>query len=176
MKKEIEIERKWAMPNRWTFKIRPIAELLKKYVKDGKGWIDPFCGQSELAEHRNDINPKIKNCSHLQAIDFVKQLRGKYNGILFDPPYSRRQVKECYNSLGIEVQQDDTNSFFYWKVKREIAPKIKVGGYVISFGWNSNGFGQKLGFKIMEILLVAHGSSHNDTIITIERKIQGTLI
>ena len=28
----MKIERKWAMPNKWTFTIKPIAELLKEEV------------------------------------------------------------------------------------------------------------------------------------------------
>lgn len=40
----------------------------------------------------------------------------------------------------------------------------------ISFGWNSQGFGKNLGFKIIEILLVAHGRGHNDTIVTVEER------
>ena len=43
---------------------------------------------------------------------------------------------------------------------------------VISCGWNSCGFGKKLGFEIVEILLVCHGRTHNDTIVTVEKKIQ----
>lgn len=124
------------------------------------------------AEFTNDLNPKANAKFHIKAIDFVKQIEGEYEGILFDPPYSGRQVKECYNDLHITVQRDDTNAFFYWSVKRAIAPKIKVGGFAISFGWNSGGFGKKLGFDIIEILLVAHGGSHNDTIVTVEKKIQ----
>ena len=168
------INRIWAMPNKWTFKIKPIAELLEKYVGSGDNWIDPFAGMNSPAEITNDLNPKAKAKFNMRAIDFVKQLNGEYEGILFDPPYSGRQVKECYNDLHIDVQRDDTNAFFYWSVKRAVADKIKVGGLAISFGWNSNGFGKKLGFEIIEILLVAHGSNHNDTIITIERKVQPT--
>ncbi len=52
---------------------------------------------------------------------------------------------------------------------------IKVGGYAISFGWNSSGFGKKRGFEIIEILLVAHGGRHNDTIVTVERKVQNII-
>ena len=164
------INRVWAMPNKWTFTIKPIKELLDRYVKEGKNWVDPFAGMNSPAEFTNDLNPKLNVKFNLKAIDFVKQLNGEYEGILFDPPYSGRQVKECYNDLKIDVQRDDTNSFFYWSVKREVAKKIKEGGIAISFGWNSNGFGKKLGFKIIEILLVAHGSSHNDTICVVERK------
>lgn len=51
-----------------------------------------------------------------------------------------------------------------------ICDKIKVGGYAISFGWNSNGFGKNRGFEVIEILLVSHGGHHNDTICTVEMK------
>ena len=172
---KMKINRVWAMPNKWTFKIKPIKELLERYVKDSENWVDPFAGMNSPAKITNDLNPKMKTIYHLKAIDFVKQLDGKYKGILFDPPYSGRQVKECYNDLSIDVQRDDTNSFFYWSVKREVAKKIKKNGIAISFGWNSNGFGKKLGFEIIEILLVAHGSNHNDTICVVERKVQSEL-
>lgn len=41
----------------------------------------------------------------------------------------------------------------------------------ISFGWNSGGIGKQYDFEIIEIMLVAHGGAHNDTIVTVERKI-----
>ena len=167
----MEINRVWAMPNKWTFKIKPIKEILDRYVGNGFRWIDPFAGMNSPAEITNDLNPNANAKFHLKALDFVKQFNSKFDGILFDPPYSGRQVKECYNDLDVDIQRDDTNSFFYWSVKREVADKIKIGGYAISFGWNSNGFGKKLGFEIIEILLIAHGSSHNDTIVTIEKKV-----
>ena len=33
------------------------------------------------------------------------------------------------------------------------------------------GDGKKYGFEIIEILLVAHGGWHNDTIVTVEKKV-----
>jgi hypothetical protein len=167
------IKRKWAMPNKWTFTIKPIKELVNKYVKDGKNWVDPFAGFNSPAKITNDLNPKTNAKYHMKALDFVKLLsNNKYDGALFDPPYSGRQVSECYNDLGLKVQMDDTNAFFYSSVKKELALKIKKGGIVISFGWNSGGLGKKLGFEIIEILLVAHGGHHNDTICVVERKIE----
>jgi ABC-type uncharacterized transport system substrate-binding protein len=44
------------------------------------------------------------------------------------------------------------------------------GGAVITCGWNSVGMGKTLGYVIEEILLVCHGSDHNDTIVVVERK------
>jgi hypothetical protein len=168
--KTIPIRRVWAMPNKWTFSIPPIKELIDRYVGDGKGWIDPFAGMYSPAEFTNDLNPAANAKSHVKALDYVTNIEGIFNGALFDPPFSPRQVQECYNDLGLKVQMDDTNAFFYWSVKRAIAPKIKIGGHAISCGWNSGGFGKKLGFEIVEILLVCHGGSHNDTIVTVEVK------
>lgn len=166
------INRVWAMPNKWTFTITPIINIIDKYMGDGVGWIDPFAGETSWAEYKNDINPKMPTQYHMDAINFCKQLTGKYKGILFDPPYSYRQVTECYQSIGLKASQMDTSSNFTSRVKDVIYPKIITGGLSICFGWNSEGFGKGRGFEIIEILLVAHGSSHNDTIVTVEQKVQ----
>lgn len=165
------IQRKWSMPSKHTFLIKPIAKLIAKYVANGTGWIDPFAGENSPAEITNDLNPNKPTKFHLHAKDFATQLTGIYEGCLFDPPYSLRQIKECYDKIGMKLYQEDTQRFPQ-NVKELIAPKIKQNGYVLTFSWNSQGFGKKLGFEMIEILLVAHGRSHNDTIITVERKIQ----
>lgn len=41
--------------------------------------------------------------------------------------------------------------------KKEISRIVKLGGKVITFGWNSGGIGYKYGFEIKRILLVPHG-------------------
>lgn len=169
----MKINRVWAMPNKDTFTIKPIAELLNKYVlNNGNGWIDPFAGKHSPAELTNDLNPDAPTRFHLHAKDFALSISGnEFNGVLFDPPYSLRQLKECYDSVGIKMFKDDSTRFPQ-NVKEIIAPKIKTGGFAISCGWNSQGFGKKLGFEIVEVLLVAHGRSHNDTIVTVDLKIK----
>lgn len=160
------------MPNKWTFQIQPIKKLLNKYVGDGKNWIDPFAGENSPAEITNDLNPERPAKFHLYAHDFAEQIEGMYNGVLFDPPYSLSQTKECYNNIGAEYPADWQFDGVFGKVKDKIMNKIKGGGLAISFGWNSGGFGKYRGFEIEEILLVPHGGSHYDTIVVVERKIQ----
>ena len=167
----MKINRIWSMPNKWTFTIKPIAELLSRYVGNGKGWIDPYAGKYSPVEFTNDLNKELPTTYHLDARDFCKQLTGRYNGALFDPPYSYRQVTEHYAKAGIKATQLDTSSNFYNRTMDLIYKKIKSGGIVISFGWGSNGFGKKRGFEIIEILLVVHGGHHNDTIVVVERKV-----
>ena len=175
--KELTIRREYGYPNLETFKIDPIKKLLEKYVGTGKGWIDPFAGNNSPAEITNDLNPNNKATFHLQAEEFGKQLTGMYEGILFDPPYSPRQISECYKGIGLKVTMKDTqNGLLYSSVKKTVYNKIIIGGTAISFGWQSGGFGEKLGFKMIEILLVYHGGGHNDTIVVVEKKVQSKLI
>lgn len=158
------------MPSRHTFKIRPIAELLRRYVGDGKGWIDPFAGYNSIAELTNDLNPDTPAKYHMEAKDFVNILMGDWNGVLFDPPYSLRQLKECYKSIGGQMTTEDSK-MFPQNIKHGLLKHLPPGSHAITFGWNSQGFGKNLGFKIIEILLVPHGGSHNDTIVTVEQKL-----
>jgi hypothetical protein len=167
----MKITRVYAQPNKWTFTIKPIKELLDRYVKDGKGWVDPFAGMNSPAEFTNDLNPKMKAKHHIKADEFCKMLNGEYEGVLIDPPYSPRQMKECYDAIGYKPKMEDTqNARLYQNVKKAIAHKIKSGGYAIGFGWNSYGFGKRFGFEIVEILLVCHSLAHNDTIVVVEKK------
>jgi len=165
------INRVWSMPNKWTFKIKPIADLIVKYTGNGDGWIDPFAGENSPAEITNDLNPDKLVRYHLHALDFAIMLDKQYKGVLFDPPYNLAQTKECYDSIGIEFTHNEQLDASFGKVKDVIAKKIIDGGYALSFGWNSNGFGKIRGFEIVEILLVPHGGHHYDTIATVERKV-----
>ena len=167
----MKIERVWAMPNKNTFEIAPIKVLLAEEVNNLHLWIDPFANNSKIANITNDLNPDYDTNYHLEALDFLKMFDDvSVDGVLYDPPYSPRQVSECYKNFGYEVTQSTTQASFWTKHKQEISRIVKVGGKVISFGWNSGGIGNKYGFEIKRILLVPHGSHHNDTICTVEIK------
>ncbi len=166
---KLVINRIFEMPNKWTFQMQSAKSILQKY-NVGKGWIDPYAGCNSPAEITNDINTEMPTTYHLFAVDFCNQLKGLYEGVIFDPPYSFRQVTEHYANNGIKATQLDTSSNFYNRTMNAICNKIKPAGYTISFGWNSAGFGMKRGFEIIEILLINHGGHHNDTIVTVEQK------
>ena len=150
------IERTWAMPNKRTFDIKPIKNLIKRY-SNGIVWIDPF-----PYPYKEDALKYLSKFKH-----------GSVKRVLFDPPYSPRQLKECYDNLGMTLT--DTKSSIWRKWKDEIARVIQPGKLCISFGWNTNGLGKIRGFRIIHILLVAHGGNHNDTICTVEKKINMTV-
>ena len=167
----MKISRVWAMPNKNTFDIYPISALISRYYRDSLMSVDPFANKQRLATITNDIDPQY-NCNYnLDAVEFLSIFEDNSVDLVFnDPPFSPRQVSECYKSLGLTVNMETTQSSFWSRQKDEISRILKVGGHCISFGWNSNGIGKGRGFEIVEILLVAHGGSHNDTICVVEKK------
>jgi hypothetical protein len=168
---DIRIERIWSMPNKNTFEIAPIKKLLTEEVDLTLIWIDPFANRNKIASITNDLNMTYDTTYHMDALDFLKMFADEsVDGVLYDPPYSPRQVSECYNDVGYNVTWDTTKASFWGNHKREISRIVKKGGKVITFGWNSGGIGYKYGFEITRILLVPHGGWHNDTICTVEIK------
>jgi len=164
------IERKWAMPNKWTFTIKPISELISEELTKGL-WIDPFAGRNSPASITNDLNPEAPTNYHLDALEFLKMFKdNSVDGVLYDPPYSPRQLRECYDGIDKSMRWDGRTTFWS-NTKNEIARIVKPNGKVICFGWNSMGIGKTRGFEMTRILLVPHGGSRNDTICTVEIKL-----
>lgn len=169
----MRIERIWAMPNKNTFDIKPIKELLSEEVDSSKLWIDPFANKNKIASITNDLNQEFDTNYHLDALDFLQMFEdSSVDGVLYDPPYSPRQVSECYKNFGINVTSETTRASFWGNQKKEISRIVKPSGKVITFGWNSGGIGAKYGFEVERVLLVPHGGWHNDTIVVVERKIK----
>ena len=145
----MKIERTWAMPNKRTFTIEPIKKLIEDEI--GDEYIDPF-----PFEYKED------------ATDYLQKVKSHRFGV-FDPPYSPRQLKECYKGKG----EYDTKSSTWSGWKDLMAQKVL--DKCISFGWNTCGLGKKRGFEITRILIVCHGGMHNDTICTVEHRVQERL-
>lgn len=166
------ITRQWAMPNKNTFTIKPIKELVEKYIHDGQVVVDPFANKSTYGTITNDLNPNFTTTYHMDALDFLKIIPDESaDVVLYDPPYSLRQVKECYEGVGITVTAEHTKSSWRSKHLDEIARILKPNGTCLCFGWNTNGVGKKRGFDMIEVLIVPHGGSKNDTLVTVERKL-----
>ncbi len=167
----MKIERTWQMPNSRTFQIKPIKEIIQRYAHGEI--IDPFANENKLATITNDLNPEYDTDFHMDATEFLQMFNDcSVDTVLYDPPYSPRQVSECYKSLGLTVNMQTTQASYWTKQKEQIGRIVKPGGIVITCSWNSGGIGQKYGFEIVEILLVAHGGWHNDTIVVVEKKVE----
>lgn len=175
------ITREWSMPNSRTFKIKPIKNIIERYQEglvSNSLVLDPFSNQNIVIDRErlnlitNDIDPQYDTDYSLDALDFLKMFSDEsVDLVLYDPPYSPRQVSEVYKKLDMSVNMQTTQASYWGNQKKEISRIVKKGGYVLTFGWNSGGIGKTKGFEIVEILMVAHGGWHNDTIVTVEKKI-----
>lgn len=173
----MKMSRVWCMPNKNTFEIKPIRELIGEYIGKVKSKnpnaiiIDPFANRSKLADVTNDLNPEFNTDYNMEALDFLKIFDDKsVDMVLYDPVYSPRQLSECYRKLGKSVTMKTTQSSYWSNHKKEISRIVKKEGIVITCSWNSGGMGKNNGFEIIEILLTAHGGWHNDTILVVEQK------
>lgn len=175
VRSEMKMRRTWAMPSADTFDVPDIAAFVRTYLHESKVSIDPFARNKRWATYTNDLNPQTQAEYHLQADEFLNLLRikgVKADLFIFDPPYSSRQMKECYEGIGGKFQLEDGQAGRLRAMWRDAAiPVLTEDAVVLSFGWNSVGFGKGLGFDQEEILLVCHGGAHNDTICIAERRI-----
>lgn len=173
VERAIPMRRVWAMPNKNTFDIPPIRALVRGYLNQSKVSVDPFARDKRWATYTNDLNPNTTAESHMDAEEFLYTLRDE--GILcdlaiLDPPYSPRQISECYKAAGVSVGMADTqNAALYSRVRHALSQVLKPDAVVISCGWNSSGMGKNYGMETIEMLIVCHGSAHNDTICVVER-------
>lgn len=172
----MKFTRKWAMPSADTFSVKPIGEFVQRYLSKSKVSADPFSRNKSWATHTNDLNPETNATHHMDAQAFLEQLAEhgvKADLVIFDPPYSPRQISECYKSVGLDVGMKETQSALLYKRVRDAIPAICTDdAIVLSFGWNSVGMGKRHGFSQIEILLCCHGGAHNDTICLAEQRNQ----
>jgi hypothetical protein len=164
----MKMEYRWCMPNHLTFKMKPVSA----FIGEKKGLtIDPFANRKHgLANITNDLNESCDTHFNLDALSFLKTFESQtVDRLLFDPPYSLRQLKECYDGIGKNITSHESRHFFS-DLKNEIERVMKKGGEVFSFGWSSVGMGKKRGFIKNEILILCHGGIHNDTICLKEVK------
>lgn len=163
----MRIERIWAMPNKWTFSIPPVKSLLSEEVCGN--WCDPYAG-----EYGNIYSSVTNDLARggIDALDFLREQKSEsFDGVLLDPPYSLRQVSEHYKQAGIKCTGWHTSAGYNAALKDEAARIVKCGGKCICFGWNTAGLGKKRNFEITRILIVPHGGSKNDTLVTVEQKL-----
>lgn len=182
----MEFEYHWCMPSGDTFSMKPIANLLELMymgLSDGAVIIDPFARNYMLPEKHsnrlaylsNDLNKDTSAMFHMDSVAFLQMIEReglKADLVLFDPPYSPRQMKELYDSVGLSMGQRGAQRCASWKEERDIiAQIIKPKGIIMSFGWNSMGMGKNRGFEKKHLMLLTHGAAHNDTICLTEQKL-----
>ena len=107
------ISREWAMPSAQTFSIPPIKRLIDKYIDGQPCIIDPFANGSKVATITNDLDESFDTDYHMDAEDFLQMFDSEsVDMVLYDPPYTPRQVSECYKKLGKTVNMETTQASY----------------------------------------------------------------
>ena len=170
----MNITRAWAMPTPDTMNCQPIRAWVLHHMASASVSVDPFARNQRIATHTNDMNPDTAADYHMDAGEYCQMLERRKvvaDVVLFDPPYSPRQVTECYQACGKTPTTGDTqNAALYRRIRDSLDAIVRPGGVVLSFGWNSVGMGKGRGYDLYDMLVVCHGGAHNDTICIAERK------
>ncbi len=146
---------------RYTFE----SPRIKKWVEDNSNGkcLNLFAGKTKLNldEIRNDVDKTMLADYHKDAVDFVKEWKGKkFDTIILDPPYSYRKSMEMYNG----------NKASRFKILADLIPTIlKEKGIVISFGYHSTFLSKKRNATLKKLCVFAHGGSQHCTIGIIEQ-------
>src|SRR5690606_15950669 len=106
---------------------------------------------------------------NMDALQFLESLPdASVRGVIFDPPSSTEQFLRVYKARN----GGTTGRAEYWSAcKNEIARVVVHGGKVICMCWDTSGIGKSRGFNLERVRVVCHGPNHNDTLITVERKV-----
>lgn len=164
---DVEIVRKWTMPNKWTFKMKPIYQFVSNVVENEsvESIYIPYAGYTRFETSKKivyvDITEGLPPPYILgDAVEETKKLiidGFSPDLVILDPPYSHYQVKRTYKG------RDRTYISLVKDLVMEMGPR-----YVVTCAFNSNGMGKSRGYVKRKILLVACGGNHNDYITMLE--------
>ena len=171
----VRFQRSWFIPSPDTLTIPPIRAWARLYLARAKVSVDPFARDCHLCDLTNDLNPATSAQHHMDALDYLLWLGAqgvRVDLCIFDPPYSRHQVKEVYQGIGRHYGKSDAQEHTSnWQKERDALDAIMLpGGVVLGLGWNSSGMTLARGYDIEDVMLVCHGGASNDTICIAERK------
>lgn len=163
-----------------THRMPSFIRLFTKYrakLPEGSVLIDPFARNCPWAHpYTNDLNPDTDAQDHLDALQWVRlmetrQLReGLRIGLaILDPPFSDRQGGEIYGTPNLYASDNQKLTDIFSGVGHLVEP----GGYIIKAGYNTNPFHPC--FDLVEVRLVYHGGTCNDTVFSVWRKTNYTL-
>jgi len=147
--------------NKYTFFIKPIRDWVENN-SSGKV-LNLFAGETflNLDETRVDIDKTMIADYYMDALDFIRTTKMKFDTIILDPPYSYRKSMEMYN--GHKASRfNQLKDILYYRLNKD--------GIVITFGYHSVSMGRRRGFKQEKILLMSHGGAIHDTIAIIEKR------
>ena len=150
-------------PKKYTFEMPELRLWTERWCRGRV--LNLFAGYARLRvdEFRVDIDENAPADVHQDAFQFVHTTSERFDTVVFDPPYNLRKAREKYGSRYIGSLT---------KIKNELPKLLRLGGHIISFGYDSVGMSRRRGFEKVAVCLVCHNGDHNDTIAVVERFVQ----
>lgn len=163
-----------------------IRKILDKFINqkmfetDGDAiMIDPFARASFTNDYpnfiTNDLNRNFKTDYNFEFKDFCslwdESVCAPIDLVLFDPPYSLRQLKDCYENIGHDLPLWQTQR--PWNDGLDLLAKwMAPRALFISLGWNTQGMGTARGFQKLAIYNFEQsgGAPRHNIQLTIEVK------
>ena len=134
--------------------------------------IDPFARMCPWGTKRNDMNPTFHHTytTHcMDALEFMcSEATGDAHVVILDPPFSNRQSKEEYGTSNLYA-----NPGYMSDIGLQCFRILKLGGYVIKCGYNTNP--PYKGFELIHVKICQMGASRNDILMSLWKKNQNTL-
>lgn len=169
----MKIEYAFSMPNKWTFKMKPIWDYVLTVILKHTNILFPFAGFMRFAQipTKNftyiDISTDLPK-PYIQGdiFDVLPELikkQQKYDLIISDPPYSFFQSLHSY-AVNTKVIQQIT------QLKQLYNQLLENNGEIIHCGYNTTGMSKKHGYEKTNLLIVNCGGSHNDFLVLTEQK------
>lgn len=167
-----------------THEMPSFNRLFAKYrarLPEGATLIDPFARNCDWCHpYTNDLNPDTSAQDHLDAEMYLDSIASihmpglegpglGFDMAILDPPFSDRQAGELYGTPNLYASDSRKMS----SIGMKLGNLIKPGGYVIKCGYNSNPFHP--GFECVEIRMIYHGGTCNDTTFSVWQKVDGDL-
>jgi hypothetical protein len=188
-----DIEMTWTLTNITStpFENRHIRRIIDRVIRklhitlQGEvSMVDPFARESFTRGLEycitNDLNEDFDTDYNLEFKDFAAMVKTKgikFDLVVFDPPYSLRQLKDHYDGIGKDLKLWQTQNM-WGEGKDSLAECVVPGGYVISLGWTSSGFGKKRGFekRAVHVFEQAAREDRYSLLVTVEQKVQTNLL
>jgi len=150
-------------PNKWTFQSEKIKNWCESHLN---GRVLNACAGKTNLDHsgevvRNDIDATIDAEYHVDVCEISKHVDGKFDTIIYDPPFSEFQSNVSYG--GRMVGKDAA-------AKREFNDILRAGGKVIQFGFTTTCMPGEFDYKRREVAIFNTLGRMNDWLGTVDER------
>lgn len=156
--------------SKWTFQTDLVRDRVCEHLS---GKVLNACAGRTMLPHsevvRNDINSEMPNLDSQRDVTSLQDCYrdGEFDTIVLDPPFDSGQADEHYSGWHVS---DLTAAL------DKLAELVAPGGVLIELGWSSHSVSCWQGWEPEQMYLFQRGPTVPDIFLTVDRKVQRTLL